>query len=115
MQWRGEAALELPELGGTLYFESVAEQGLSREKLQQAAVTVRLRRGAERIRLDNKRHTRTLKNLFQEHGIPPWLRDKLPLLFCGETLVAIPGIGVECSYQAAPEETGVAPRWERWC
>ncbi|MDD5179821.1 MAG: tRNA lysidine(34) synthetase TilS [Gallionellaceae bacterium] len=114
VQWRGEAALELPELGGTLYFESVAGQGLSREKLQQAAVTVRLRRGAERMRLDSKRHTRTLKNLFQEHGIPPWQRDNLPLLFCGDTLAAIPGIGVECGYQAAPGENGVAPRWERW-
>ncbi len=110
-QWLGEVALELPELGGTLYFEPAIGHGLSLEKLHQAKVTVRLRHGAERIRLDDKRPTRTLKNLLQEQGIPPWQRDRLPLLFCAETLVAIPGIGVECAYQAAHEEAGVVLRW----
>lgn len=110
-QWRGEVVLELPELGGTLYFEPVIGYGLSLEKLQQAVVSVRLRRGAERIRIDDKRPTRTLKNLLQEQGIPPWQRDTLPLLYCGETLAAIPGVGVECAYQAEPEEAGVVLRW----
>ena len=111
VQWLGEVALELPERGGTLHFEPAIGQGLSLEKLRQATVAVRMRHGAERIRLDSKRPTRTLKNLLQEQGIPPWQRDRLPLLFCGETLVAIPGIGVECAYQAAPEEEGVVLKW----
>ncbi len=111
VKWQGEVALELPELGGTLHFEPAIGCGLSLEKLQQTTVTVRLRRGAEYIRLDNKRPTRTLKNLLQEQGIPPWQRDRLPLLFCGETLVAIPSIGVECAYQAVGEEAGVVLRW----
>lgn len=110
-QWLGEVALELPELGGTLHFEPAIGCGLSLEKLQQTTVTVRLRHGAERIRLDDKRPTRPLKNLLQEQGIPPWQRDRLPLLFCDETLVAIPGIGVECTYQAMQEEAGVVLRW----
>jgi len=110
-QWRGESALDFPELGGTLYFESSIGTGLSLTKLQKAAVTIQLRHGAERIRLEQTRPTRTLKNLLQEQNIPPWKRDTLPLLYCDETLVAIPGIGVECSYQAARKETGVVPRW----
>lgn len=111
VQWHGETLLELPELGGALHFETGVGQGVSLMKLQQAAVTVRLRHGAERLRADGKRPTRTLKNLLQECGIPPWQRATLPLLFCGETLVAVPGIGVENNYQAAPEEAGVALRW----
>ena len=111
VKWHGEASMELPALGGTLHFEAVTGHGLSLEKLKQATVTVRLRRGAERIRLYNKRPTRPLKNLLQEHGIPPWQRDRLPLLFCGETLAAIPGIGVDFTYQAAQEETGVILKW----
>jgi tRNA(Ile)-lysidine synthase len=111
VQWCGETALELPELSGTLHFESAIGHGLSLKKMQQASVTVRLRRGAERIRIDDRRPTRTLKNLLQEQGVPPWQRDRLPLLFCGETLVAVPGIGVECTYQATHEETGVILRW----
>ncbi len=110
-QWRGEAAMELSGLGGTLYFDRAIGCGLSLEKLQQATVTVRLRRGAERIRFDDKRPTRTLKNLLQEQGIPPWQRDRLPLLFCGETLVAVPGIGVACDYRAVQGEEGRGLRW----
>ena len=110
-QWRGESVLELSELGGTLHFDPAVGHGLSLEKLQQAAVIVRLRQGAEKIRPDCKRPTRTLKNLLQEQGIPPWQRDRLPLLFCGGTLVAVPGIGVACEYQAAQDEAGVVLRW----
>ena len=108
VQWHGEAALELPELGGTLHFEPCSGQGLSLKKLQRGSVSVRLRRGAERIRLDNQRPMRTLKNLLQEQGIPPWQRDTLPLLFCGDDLVCVPGVAVAAGYQAAKGETGVA-------
>ncbi len=109
--WRGEAALALLELGGTLHFEACMGYGLSLKKLQQAAVTVRLRRGAEHIRPDNKRPTRTLKNLLQEHGIPPWQRDILPLLFCGGELVCVPGVAIDHAYLALPDEAGVIVSW----
>ncbi len=112
VRWNREAALPLPALGGTLYFDTAPGQGLSLEKLQQHEVTVRLRRGGERIRLHARRPVKTLKNLFQEHNIPPWQRDRLPLLFCGDRLVAIPGIGIDCACQAAPAEPGRLPRWE---
>jgi len=111
VQWCGEVALELPGLGGKLHFEPAIGCGLSLEKLQNAAVSVRLRHGAERIRLDDKRPTRTLKNLLQEQGVPPWQRARLPLLFCDEMFVAVPGIGVDCAYQAAQEEAGVVLSW----
>ncbi len=109
--WRGEAALALPELGGTLHFEACMGYGLSLKKLQQATVTVRLRRGAEHIRPDNKRPTRTLKNLLQEHGIPPWQRDTLPLLFCGGELVCVPGVAIDHAYRTQPDEAGVMVNW----
>ena len=107
-QWHGEAPLELPDLGGTLHFEPCTGQGLSLKKIQHGGVSVRLRRGAERIRLDNKRPMRTLKNLLQEQGIPPWRRDTLPLLFCGDDLVCVVGVAVAAGYQAAKGEMGVS-------
>jgi tRNA(Ile)-lysidine synthase len=110
-QWCGEPVLELPQLGGRLHFAPCIGQGLSMEKLQQDAVTVRTRHGAERIQLDPKRPVRTLKNLLQEQNMPPWQRDSLPLLYCNDALVAVPGIGVACAYQAAEGEAGVALKW----
>lgn len=112
VRWQGEAFLDLAELGGMLFFEPATGAGISTDKLHRNAVTVRLRQGAEKIRPDSKRPTRTLKNLFQELGIPPWQRDRLPLLFCGEELAAIPGVGVDGAYQAAPGEPAVMLQWQ---
>jgi tRNA(Ile)-lysidine synthase len=111
VQWQGEGALDIPELGGVLYFDVTLGQGISLKKLQQGMVTVRLRRGSEHFRPDGNRPTRTLKNLLQEQGMPPWQREMLPLLFCNETLIAIPSIGVACDYQTLQGEAGVVLRW----
>ncbi|HDR9696652.1 TPA: tRNA lysidine(34) synthetase TilS, partial [Burkholderia aenigmatica] len=35
----------------------------------------------------------TLKNLFQERGVPAWQRD-VPLLFAGDQLIYVPRLGV---------------------
>lgn len=47
--------------------------------------------GGESIR-PPKRPNKSLKKLFQEAGIPPWLRDFWPLIYCGNELHCIPGI-----------------------
>ena len=73
--WRGERRLSLPALGGVLAFTAAQGAGVSVEKLNRAAVTVRLREGGERLQPDARRPRRTLKNLLQEHGVPPWRRE----------------------------------------
>ena len=54
-------------------------------------VTVRFREGGETIEIP-KRGNISLKNLFQEQGIPPWIRPRLPLIYIGEKLVKIVGL-----------------------
>jgi tRNA(Ile)-lysidine synthase len=110
--WNGENAMPLLALGGVLRFKPEEGRGLSAERLRSQRVTVRLRRGGERLRPDRRRPTRTLKNLFQERGVPPWRRDSLPLLYCGENLVSVPGIGDACEYQAEAGEAGLIVTWE---
>jgi tRNA(Ile)-lysidine synthase len=53
--------------------------------------TIKFRQGGERFKPKNSKYTRTLKNLFQEWKIPPWLRDSIPLLYHNDTLVAVVG------------------------
>src|SRR6266700_1425073 len=110
--WNGENALPLLALGGVLKFKPEEGRGLSLAKLRQAPVTVRVRRGGERLRPDSRRPRRTLKNLFQERGIPPWRRDRLPFVYCGEELVSVPGIGEACEFRAARAEAGLIVTWE---
>ena len=111
-RWRGAREMELPELGGVLFMERSRGTGISIARLGHVPVTVRLRHGGEFLRPDCRRPRRSLKNLLQELGVAPWLRDQLPLVFCGRDLVWVPGIGVDCAFQADPGETALQPRWQ---
>jgi len=108
--WNGEAKLPLPALGGELRFRRVRGKGIAASALP---LRVRLRAGGERLQPDARRPRRTLKNLFQEAGVPAWERERLPLLVHGEDLVWAPGLGVDARYQAAKNAPGVLPEWRK--
>jgi tRNA(Ile)-lysidine synthase len=111
LHWRGERTVALPEFGGVLSMAPSRGAGLSLERLRRHPVSIRARLGGERLRPDHRRPRRTLKNLMQEARIPPWERERLPLVFCGSDLVWAPLIGVDSAYRAAPGERAVFPIW----
>lgn len=106
--WRGERKLAIPELGGELRFRRARGKGIA---ANAKPLRVRLRGGGERLQPDLRRPRRTLKKLFQEAGVPSWERDRLPLLFRGEDLVWVPGLGIDARYQASAGERGIVPEW----
>jgi tRNA(Ile)-lysidine synthase len=108
LPWHGEAELNWPALNTRLCFDHTHATDISFAKLQCAPVTLRLRRGGETLRPQPNAATRTLKNLLQEHHVPPWQRDRLPLLYCGDELVCVPGVAVAAEYQAVADEAGIA-------
>ncbi|MFM0213238.1 tRNA lysidine(34) synthetase TilS [Paraburkholderia sediminicola] len=63
--------------------------------LRRALLSARSRSGGERMRTSAApgSPSRTLKNLFQERGIPAWKRD-VPLLYVGDDLLFVPLLGV---------------------
>ena len=107
LPWCGEAGLDWPALNTRLRFDHIQGSGISLAKLQHAPVTLRLRRGGETLRPHPEGATRTLKNLLQEQHVPPWWRDRLPLLYCGDELVCISDVAIAAKYQAGPQEAGV--------
>ena len=109
--WRGESRLALPALGGELRFRRARGRGIDRRHLKDKSLQVRLRSGGERLKPDAHRPRRTLKNLFQEAGVPPWQRDRLPLLYCGDALVWVAGLGVDADYVSAGRAPGILPDW----
>lgn len=110
--WRGQTEQALPQLDGTLLFEKVKGAGISLEKLQSAAVTIRLRLGGEKFAPDCARPRRSLKNLLQEAHIPPWQRQQIPLIYSGKELAAVVGIGIDCRFKANSDEAGILVRWQ---
>ncbi len=98
------------ELGtglGTLRFQSGADTGLS-EDLLKGGLAIRFRIGGERFLPYGQAHTRELKKLLQEEGVVPWMRDRLPLIYSGDRLVAVADLWLAEEAVASP---GVAVRW----
>ena len=110
-RWRGESRLDLRELGGVLDMVPSRGRGVSLERLRGRAVTIRVRRGGERLRPDRRRPRRSLKNLLRETRVPPWQRERLPLIFCGEELVWVPELGADCAFRATRGEAALHPGW----
>jgi tRNA(Ile)-lysidine synthase len=69
--WRGETPLLLPD------GERLALHGA--DAFEQP-LQVRARHGGERITLPGRSHSHALKHVLQDLGVPPWLRERLPLL-----------------------------------
>lgn len=91
--WRGEPYLFLEPFGGTLFFEP-AEAGVDAEWLRLQPLYAAVYRGSAVFRAQARRPKRLLKAHYQERGIPPWERERLPLLYAGETLFYAAGIGM---------------------
>jgi tRNA(Ile)-lysidine synthase len=109
--WHGELEVELGAGRGAVRFEPTAGDGLAAAKSGEPGWRFAGRIGGERLRLHAKRPTRTLKNLLQEHDIPPWERERMPLLFHNEQLVWVPGIGIASDYACPPQAAGLRPIW----
>ncbi|HEY2023965.1 tRNA lysidine(34) synthetase TilS [Paraburkholderia sp.] len=110
--WQRQEVWHLPQWRGTFVFAIVdptaqaasvspgnaseieATDTVSLNVLRRASLSARARRGGERMRTGAAgAPSRTLKNLFQERGIPAWKRD-VPLLYVGDKLLFVPFIGV---------------------
>lgn len=107
--WQGEAGLDYA--GGRVRFTAAVGHGLSQARLADDVVFLGPRRGGERFQPDTARPRRALKKILRESAIPPWERGRLPLLFCGEALVWVAGVGVDAAYQCPPGEPGWVIDW----
>jgi tRNA(Ile)-lysidine synthase len=109
VRWRGERRIAIP--GGELRFKRVRGAGIDCDAVKDAAFCIRPRSGGERLQLHPRRPRRTLKNLFQEAGVPSWERERLPLLYCGDALAWAPRLGVDERFRASSEAFGWVPEW----
>ena len=67
---------------------------------------ISFRQGGERIQLVGHSQSRRLKSLFQEAGIAPWQRQKIPLIYCEEKLIAVSNLWIAAGSEAAEGEDG---------
>ena len=107
--WAGEA--ELSWAGGYVRFMPVLGGGLRRSALEAGGVELCARQGGERLQLHPRRPRRSLRKLLQEAAVPPWERQRLPLLWCNGHLMWVGGLGADAAFACVPGEEGVLPVW----
>jgi tRNA(Ile)-lysidine synthase len=119
--WRGHLTITQDssdsEVMGEWSFKKIPanskKPGIAKERFEKAKqkglINTMAREGGEKFKVDSKRPRRSLKNLYQEAAIPPWQRD-VPLLYIGEELVAVDGIGISADWLVT-EGPRISPEW----
>ena len=120
--WRGQLTMTQDlnaqeQTEGEWVFKKVPansqKPGIAKERFetakQKGLINTMVREGGEKFKVDAKRPRKSLKNLYQEANIPPWQRNA-PLLFIGEELVAVAGIGISADWQTT-EGPRISPEW----
>ena len=97
--WRGRAELELPAGLGRLRLRP-ARRGEAAFAAPLQPLRVEWQCGSQRLQLAAGAPRRTLRNLFQEHGVVPWMRPCLPLLFVGESVAAVADLWIDAAFQS---------------
>jgi tRNA(Ile)-lysidine synthase len=96
---------------GRLLAISAEGRGLSVDRCADARVEVRFRQGGERFQPAGRRHSSALKKLLQSTGVPPWLRERLPLIYVDGELAAVAGLWVGEAYAVDAGGSGWLLSW----
>jgi tRNA(Ile)-lysidine synthase len=95
--WQGHVVVRTARAGGV-------------EPCHVESLRVTRRRGGERFALGPGAPARSLKKQFQALGVAAWQRDG-PLLWSGDRLLYVPGLGVDARWRAAPGTRQYVIEW----
>jgi tRNA(Ile)-lysidine synthase len=113
---RPDSRLDLGPSLGTLRW--VAQIGGIDAGRVPHTVFVRRRDGGEVLRPAAKARTQSVRHLCQRHGVLPWMRDALPVIFAGEAaiagenLIAVGDLWSDARWCVAPSLPGLGVVWE---
>ncbi|MCO7224827.1 tRNA lysidine(34) synthetase TilS [Pleionea sp. CnH1-48] len=99
--------LWIAELNQTLRCVAGAEVAVRKPHAHESVHIVSRRMGVK-CHPHYRAHSQSLKKVFQEAGIPPWVRNALPLVYYNDQLVAVVGLFYESSMLVTEKEEGIA-------
>jgi len=96
---------------GALSLVPAAGEGIRADLCGSQGIRVAFREGGESCRPAGRAHGRPLKKWLQEMHVLPWLRDRLPLLYADQELLAVAGLFACEPHAARPGEPGLRIEW----
>jgi tRNA(Ile)-lysidine synthase len=109
LYWHADEHLVLPD-GTHLSAERVLGEGLRIDDVSQ--LTLRFRQGGERCQPVGRDRSNSLKKLLQEYALEPWWRERIPLFYIEEQLVAVGDLWVSQGWQCEADEEGLKIIWQ---
>ncbi len=106
LAWDFKNNLDLPD-GRRLKLERRQGVGLKASLQSRTDVSVRFRQGGEVCRPLGRGQTHRLKTLWQEWGVPPWERNRVPLIYAGEEIAQVVGYCICEPWQAEIGDAGL--------
>jgi tRNA(Ile)-lysidine synthase len=109
LAWPAErTSIMLPDGNGSVSILKIAgttnTQGVALDAWTCGQVDIRYRLGGERIRLPGRNGSHEVRKLYQEAGIPPWVRERIPLIYIDQRLAAVGGYWYAADFQATPTD-----------
>lgn len=107
ISWTAQGELKL--FGGTLYVKArpLSGEGIARRHLVDQLVTVDFKTADRVVRTTPGSPHKSLRKLFQERAVPPWLRPYIPRISIGDTLVSVPFVAENAEFAANNGEDGI--------
>ncbi|MBM4196149.1 MAG: tRNA lysidine(34) synthetase TilS [Gammaproteobacteria bacterium] len=90
---------------------ALSRRGGLRVAALPASLTVRYRGGGEGLRPVGRGRRRELRKLLQEAGVLPWMRDRIPLLYAGDSLAAVGDLWIAAEFAADKGKPGLRVIW----
>jgi tRNA(Ile)-lysidine synthase len=109
LYWHADELLVLPD-GTKLTAEPVRGGGLRIDDVSQ--LTLRFRQGGERCQPVGRDRSNSLKKLLQEYALEPWWRERIPLFYIEEQIVAVGDLWVCQGWQCGADEEGLKITWQ---
>jgi len=87
--WRPGQVVEVPGYGA-LVLELCEDEGILETYISSENIQIKIRQGGETCKPVGRQKSQSLKKIFQEKKVPPWLRNNTPIVFInGEVAVVV--------------------------
>ena len=86
--------LDLANLHGKIYYKNVEKNHWGLDVAYLTQLKIDRKPQENRVQLIQKRHSQSLKKLFQEYNVPSFVRAYYPYIYLDGCLIALPNIGI---------------------
>jgi tRNA(Ile)-lysidine synthase len=105
--WSPETNLPIPGSRLMLVARKVTGEGISCAFLKDRVLRVDWTTASRTLRVTRGGPRKSLRKIFQESGIPPWMRRILPRIHAGDELLGVPGVVENADCAAGVGESGL--------